>query len=271
MKKILKLFVILIVIFILIGFAFTIRTITKVYRIDENKINDDINIIHISDFHSLKKYQEVIYQTINANPDLITLTGDIYTNSDNYEETVNFIHELVGIANVYYVNGNNDVTTNKYNNFINEISKLGVVVLQDEKIDITINSQQIRIIGLSDNPFSTIFNDNRSNAKAISKVLEKNISEKHYNIVLSHRPQYFTQFVESGADIVLTGHTHGGMVLIPFINQGLIAPDQGIFPEYDYGKFSKKNTTMIINSGCKTEYYIPRLYNPKEVVKIELR
>ncbi|MFV0425246.1 MAG: metallophosphoesterase [Bacilli bacterium] len=271
MKKVVRGLLAILIIVIIIGALFGIKTVKKVYEVESDKISHQINIVQISDFHSLKNYEEVVYLSSNALADFIVLTGDIFTNSNNYESTVSFIKELTQIAPVYYVNGNNDNPDGMYKQFKTEIKKLGVTVLENEGVNIKINGQELRIIGIYDNPYSTAFTENNREAKEIEDTLNDLIDKDKFNVVLSHRPQYFPQYVESGADLVLTGHTHGGMWMIPAINQGLIAPDQGFIPEYDYGMYDEKNTTMIINSGCTTRNYIPRLYNPKEVVKIELK
>ncbi len=271
MKKVVSGILAILVIVIIIGTLFGIKTITKVYEVESNKITNQINVVQISDFHSLKNYEEVVYLSSNALADFIVLTGDIFTNSSNYESTINFIKELTLIAPVYYVNGNNDNPNGMYKEFKSEIKELGVTVLENEGVDIKINGEKLRIIGIYDNRYSTAFTENNREVKEIETILNGLIDKDKFNIVLSHRPQYFSQYVESGADLILTGHTHGGMWMITIINQGLIAPDQGFIPEYDYGRYDKENTTMIINSGCSTSYYIPRVYNPKEVVKIELK
>lgn len=271
MKKILRAILIVIVAYIIIGVAFGIKTVTKVYDVESKKISNQVNIVQISDSHSLEDYQEVVYQTIQKSPDIIVLTGDIFTDSDKYDVSVALVEELSVIAPTYYVNGNNDNPGGEYAQFRKDISNLGVVVLENDSIDIEIKGQDIRLIGILDNPYATLYSENKRDAEEIRKTLEAHLSDERYNIVLSHRPQYFDVYVESGADLVLTGHTHGGMFRVPFINKGFILPDQGFFEEYDYGLFNESDTTMIINSGCATKYYVPRLYNPKEIVLVQLK
>ncbi len=271
MKKVFKFFAGVISIIFIIGLAFAFSTITKVYEVDSDKIENQINIVQISDSHSFKNFEKVVYKTSQISPDIIVLTGDIFTNSNNFDETISFVSELVEIAPTYYVNGNNDNPSGDYLDFRKEIVNLGIVVLENDSIDINIKDQEIRLIGILDNPYATLFDENKRDANDIRNTINNHLSEDKYNIVLSHRPQYFDVYVETGADLVLSGHTHGGLFRVPFINKGFILPDQGFFEEYDYGLFNENGTTMIINSGCATKGGVPRLYNPKEVVKIEIK
>lgn len=271
MKKIIKIIIILMVVYVAIGIIFGVQTVTKKYEIESDKIDTQIDIIQISDFHSLKNYEQVLYITTNQKPDIIVLTGDIFTDSDSLDETVKFVEEIADVAPVYYINGNNDNPNGMYTKFKEEIEDLGVIILENESIDIEIDGQEIRIIGILDNARATLTSENKEKSEETTNTLNELIDESKYNIVLSHRPQYFEEYVKSGADLVLTGHTHGGMMRIPFLNKGLISPDQGFFAKYDYGIYEEENTTMIINSGTTTQYYIPRLYNPKEVVVIVIK
>ena len=90
--------------------------------------------------------------------------------------------------------------------------------------------------------------------------------------MLAHRPD---SFIYGNAaylwdiDLVLSGHTHGGLWRLPFIG-GVIAPEQGLFPEYDKGEFDLGNIKMIISSGLNGYNNIPRLFNSPEITVIEL-
>lgn len=271
MKKLLRVIILILVAYILIGLLFGLKTVTKVYNVESDKITAGVKIVQISDSHSFENYSDVVYQTKNANPDIITLTGDIFTDETKLDQSVDFVTELNTIAPVYYIKGNNDNPKGKYHEFASKIEKEGVTILEDDYRDVIINNQEIRIIGIDDNSYSTIFSKNKTQSERITNLLASLYDESKYNIVLSHRPQYFEEYVQTSSDLVLTGHTHGGMIRFPFINEGLITSDQGLFAKYDYGIYKNKNTTMIINSGCASRGYIPRLYNPKEVVILNLK
>ena len=72
------------------------------------------------------------------------------------------------------------------------------------------------------------------------------------------------------ADLVLTGHAHGGQVRIPFVG-GLIAPNQGLFPHYTEGVYSKDNTDMVVSRGLGNSVIPVRINNTPELVMITLK
>lgn len=86
-----------------------------------------------------------------------------------------------------------------------------------------------------------------------------------YTVLLSHRPELFDLYVETGMDLVFSGHTHGGQFRLPFVG-GLVAPNQGFFPEYDAGQFAEDNTTMIVSRGVGNSIIPIRFNNRPEIV-----
>ena len=91
-----------------------------------------------------------------------------------------------------------------------------------------------------------------------------------FTLLLSHRPELFEVYVTCNADLVLSGHAHGGQFRLPFIG-GLAAPNQGLFPKYDAGLFSEGKTKMIVSRGIGNSIFPFRFNNRPEVVLIELQ
>ncbi len=87
--------------------------------------------------------------------------------------------------------------------------------------------------------------------------------------MLSHRPELFETYANCGADLVFSGHAHGGQFRLPFIG-GLIAPNQGLFPKYDAGLYTKGDTNMIVSRGLGNSI-IPISFNSHpEIVIVTL-
>ena len=91
-----------------------------------------------------------------------------------------------------------------------------------------------------------------------------------YTILLSHRPELFDTYVDSGVDLVFSGHAHGGQFRLPFVG-GLVAPNQGLFPEYDAGQFTRENTTMLVSRGVGNSIVPLRINNRPEIVVAQLK
>jgi predicted MPP superfamily phosphohydrolase len=91
---------------------------------------------------------------------------------------------------------------------------------------------------------------------------------KRYKILMAHRPENIETYSKYSFDLVVSGHTHGGQVRIPYIMNGLYAPNQGFFPKYSGGLYHQKNLTLIISRGLSVNPKIPRIFNPPELVVI---
>ena len=91
-----------------------------------------------------------------------------------------------------------------------------------------------------------------------------------YTLLLSHRPELFDAYVQAGADLVFSGHLHGGQFRLPFIG-GLVGPGQGLFPKYDAGMYTQQSTTMVVSRGLGNSIFPFRVNNRPELVIVELQ
>ena len=90
-------------------------------------------------------------------------------------------------------------------------------------------------------------------------------------MLLTHRPELIDKYNEYNFDLILSGHAHGGQWRIPFILNGLIAPNQGLLPKYTGGLYKFGNNNMIVSRGLAREStIIPRLFNRPELVIIDI-
>ena len=93
---------------------------------------------------------------------------------------------------------------------------------------------------------------------------------RHFQILMAHNPDYFEDYVNWGADLVLSGHVHGGIMRLPVLG-GVISPSYQIFPKYDAGIFSSGTGKMIISTGLGCHSIKIRLFNPPEIDVITLK
>lgn len=94
--------------------------------------------------------------------------------------------------------------------------------------------------------------------------------KEQFIILLAHNPDYFTRYAEWGADLVLSGHVHGGLMKLPFLG-GVISPALKLFPKYDGGLFQKEGSTMILSRGLGTHTLPIRILNPGELIVVQLQ
>ena len=231
---------------------------------------DSFKIAHLSDFHNQKHGDKIIAMLKAENPDIIAVTGDLVDSyHTDFDLSADFIEQVTAIAPVYYVAGNHEGRLDNYSEFENLLAQAGVIVMNDEYTFIEKNGEVINLVGLQDPSFlkNTILPDMRESV--IEGRLEWLLNDGLYNLVLCHRPELFEIYVRSHADLVLTGHAHGGQMRIPFIG-GLIAPNQGLFPKYTSGVYSKDGTDMIVSRGLGNSIMRFRINNTPEVVIITL-
>jgi len=240
------------------------------YTIYNQNLPESFNgyrIAHISDVHN-SNTKNLIPLLIESKPKLIAITGDLIdSRNTNVEIALEFIQEAIKIAPCYYVTGNHESRVNEYEELRNGLIELGVYVLENQKIEVLKEQDKITILGVNDPSFETdyLFGDEES---ILSNYLEQ-LKDDNYTILLSHRPELFDTYVEYNIDLVLSGHAHGGQFRLPFIG-GLVAPNQGLFPQYDAGLFSKDNTNMIVSKGIGNSIIPLRLNNRPEIIIIEL-
>ncbi len=223
---------------------------------------DGFRIIQISDLHNTAFGEEnchLIEKIRALNPDLIAITGDI-VQSHPMEKALAFARQAAIIAPVYYVPGNHEHRMD-YETLYAGLQAAGVTVLLNQRITIAKDDGQICLAGVEDPIFCP-------NASMEEKLLP--LMDDTYTVVLSHRPEYFDTYVSVGADLVLTGHAHGGQFRLPFIG-GVYVPNQGLFPKYDAGLFSEGQTHMIVSRGLGNSAFPFRLNNRPEIVAVTLK
>lgn len=240
------------------------------------KAKGSLKIIHISDYHNAKfknDNEELLNIIRDTAPDLIAITGDfIDSRHTNLSRAVAFAKELVKISPCFYAPGNHESRMpENYAKLTDELEKMGAIALHDEVTSFEKDDITYTIIGVEDPMFITKNKDSAEKAKIIikDKLSELVKDTNDYTIVLSHRPEAFYSYVDSGVDLVLTGHAHGGQMQIPFVG-GLIAPNQGFFPKYTNGIHFAKSTNMVISRGIGNSLCPIRVNNRPEIVLIEL-
>lgn len=287
MNKKLKIILIflLVILIILVGFIYEVyisynKLRVKEYSIETNQISNSVNLVIISDLHSnqIGKNNKKLVDKINSlNPDFILVVGDVVnSDSKNSQVVTNLMKQLCKNYKVFYSLGNSDrdYISAGTSDLVAELEKVGVTVLDNEYEDISINGSVIRIGGMYDYAFG-LKNNKISNMKEKSTYdfLCDFENTSNYKIMMAHRPDSFIfndATKDWDVDLVVSGHTHGGQVVLPFVG-GLYAAEQGWFPKYDKGIFDFWDTKVLITSGLGSDKEkLPRFNNILEVVKIKL-
>lgn len=261
-KNVLILCIIVILLYIISGF-YNPLVLTR-YDYTSSKVPegfDGYRIVHISDFHCKEfgdRESDLIAMIRNAEPDLILFTGDSIDDEhslDNYRDLITGIYD---VAPIYYVNGNHEYDSSAPLAEMKELNeKYQVHDLNDASVVVEHNGDSILLSGLD---FRLTMRGLRNNIDYANTTM--------FNILLYHGTDKFDGIAPYNYDLVLSGHTHGGIVCLPFIG-GIISNQKELFLKYDSGVYTSGLSTMISSRGLG-DASIPRFHNPREVICITL-
>ena len=247
------------------------------YTISSSKLPqsfDGYRIAHVSDLHNTemgKDNEKLLTLLRDAAPHMIAITGDLIdSRNTDIEVALQFVREAVKIAPCYYVTGNHEARVNEYGELKAGMEAAGVIVLEDARTEISMEGETVTLIGVNDPSYQTdyLFGDSKTVMNV--KLEELHTGNDGFTILLSHRPELFGTYVAHDVDLVLSGHAHGGQFHLPFVG-GLVAPNQGLFPEYDAGIYTEGNTNMLVSRGVGNSILPFRINNRPEVILIELQ
>lgn len=235
---------------------------------------DGYRIAHISDLHNTEignNNDKLISMLKDTKPDIIAITGDmIDSRNTNVDIALKFAERAVQIAPCYYVSGNHEARVlYAYETLKAGLSELGVIILENKQIALEKSGETVSLLGVMDPRFlpNHLLTDSET---TIDTALKEIKTDDNFSVLLSHRPELFDVYVKHKVNLVLSGHAHGGQFRLPFIG-GLMAPNQGIFPKYDSGLYTKDRTNMIVSRGIGNSLFPFRFNNRPEIVLIELR
>ncbi len=277
-KRIIRISIfLLIVILVILFFVWQNNSIiTTQIEIQNSKIPSEFHnykIIQISDLHNKEfgnEQNRLLKKIKDERPDIIVVTGDLIdSNKTDIKTAMEFVAGAVNIAPTYFISGNHEIWSNDYLDLKSRLEKEKVTILEDQTVNLKINNSSIDLIGISDSSISRLgsYTEDISPDDTPLHMIEKN---SYYKILLSHRPEWFTLYSKTDADLVLSGHAHGGQIRLPFIG-GLIAPDQGFFPEYTSGVYEKNGTSMIVSRGLGNSVIPVRVFNRPEIIVVTLK
>ena len=253
------------------------------YTISSDRINSEVKLALISDLHDHtfgEKNEELVQMLKEQEPDLILMAGDMINDiSKDSHVAVELIEQVKDIAPVYYSLGNQeeDYIGRGTSDLLNELKDAGAIVLDESYQDIQVNGNAIRLGGMYDYAFA-LDGNNTTTKESMRPSLYQFLTDfqdtDSYRLMMAHRPDSFI-FGDAAKtweiDLVVSGHNHGGQVILPFLG-GIYGGDQGWFPKYVDGVHHfKKVKNMVITRGLGSgEEKLPRFNNKPEVVIIHL-
>lgn len=245
------------------------------------RLKRECKLVLISDVHN-KVYGEKNVPLIKAvkkiNPDFIILAGDLVTSRAGEDMTpgLELARELSKDFKIYYGLGNHESKIKERRDkfgdgfaFLKEsLTDKNIVLLENEGAELP--EYNIRITGLELSlEYFAHFKLRKMEEGYLEGTLGKADTSK-CNLLIAHNPDYFSEYAKWGADLVLSGHVHGGIMRLPVLG-GVIAPSYRLFPKYDGGVFKEKNSVMLLGRGMGAHTIPFRFFNPAQLYAVTLK
>lgn len=254
------------------------------YTIESDKIKNKkgFKFVLLSDLHSntygidLHHVNRII---ASEKPDAVLCAGDMFNRSlkDKPEDVINYLKVLAKHFPVFYGIGNHeydlmlDVETegDRYYNIREYLSEAGVNFLEDETVYLDKGEDRIALSGIM---IDSAFYKRKGAPKMGSGLVDMHLGQADkelYNLLIAHNPDYFNNYADWGADLVVSGHIHGGIVRVLGLG-GLISPRVTLFPKYDGGMYYHVDSVMMVSRGLGAHTINFRFNNNPEVVVLKI-
>ena len=194
----------------------------------------------------------------------------------DYAPALSFVKEITGICPVYYANGNHEQRMKEspddyqysYAEYKEALKACGVHFLENETV--RFEEYNVTLRGL-EIPLSC-YRRFRKGTLTVEEIIERigQPDETTYEVLLAHNPTYMETYQKWGADLVLSGHLHGGVVRIPGI-LGVISPAFELFPKYSGDLYRDGDKISVVSKGLGTHTFHIRLWNPAEFIVLHLK
>ena len=231
---------------------------------------DGCVIVQISDLHGSEfgeDNRKLIEAVKERRPDYIFLTGDVL---DLYRRTPHSYAAALGkamaeIAPTYFVTGNHEWALPDVPGLKRTLEEVGVTVLTNKHVLLERNGESIVLAGIDDpNGYA-----DQKTPEELSEEVRAAYGDPFW-ILLAHRNNYFApEYSYLGADLVISGHGHGGLIRLPFTD-GLISVERTFFPSYTAGFYHENGADLFVSRGLGNSGSTFRLFNRPELVVLTL-
>ena len=231
---------------------------------------DGCRVVVLGDLHSTyfgENNERLLEAVQGADPDYIFLVGDLPDATRNIPENyaARMANGLTAIAPTYYVTGNHEWAVGNVPELKETLTTYGVTVLSNQFTTLERNGDTIVLTGIDD-----------PNGYADQKTPEAVAAEMYaaygdpFWVLLAHRNNLFApQYSLLGADLVVSGHGHGGIIRLPFTD-GLLSTDRTFFPSYTAGLYEENGSCLFVTRGLGNSGLTFRLFNRPEVAILTL-
>lgn len=248
-------------------------------KITDSRVKKSCRFVMLSDLHGQQYGRDnvILLDAIRKeNPDGILIAGDMITalKKTKTDKMTLFLKELSQICPVYYANGNHELKVRLYPEQYGDLPERFEKMVAESKVRRLLN-EHLSLEGLGiciygadiAREYYIRMQKVEMQDGYMEEILGSPDKDK-YNILLAHNPDFFENYAKWGADLVLSGHVHGGIMRLPFLG-GVIAPTLKLFPKYHGGIYEYENAVMVLGRGLGTHSINMRFFNPGELIVLE--
>ena len=257
-----------------------------IVRTGKLKKGGNLRIVFLSDLHhylpAIHNREHVIETIAGEKPDAVIIGGDMLcVSKKNGAKTdtrtaLSLIRDLSERFPVFYGEGNHEIRflekdPEGYAAYVAELLGFGVRYLSDQAAPLT---GEVTVSGASIEKkyyqklfpgFSGKVPADENFLRDVSGLLDRG----QYNIMIVHSPMYLAEAGKAGADLVLSGHMHGGTIRLPG-GRGLMTPQFQFFVRECSGEHRDGDTVMIVNRGLGTHSVRIRIHDLPEISVIDI-
>ncbi len=276
MRKVKIAFCIFLALLVLTGILYFVnarmneKVYLRAYTVHSEKVPkgfDGYKIFVISDLHDAPFHTQIIRHIENAKPDILLFLGDLVQLPEGRAREAKKIAEAFsGEIPIYAVSGDHESQNEAYWDIYDTLHFAGVTWLTDDRVVLEKDGDSILLIGLSNSKDSTVSKEEILEKRRI--ISEETEAFEGFSILLNHRSDMYPDIKDAGADLILSGDSHGGIIRLPFL--GGVYGNHGTFPNYEYGIYEEEESTLIVSGGCDKNIRKMRVWNPPEVLLVTL-
>ena len=233
---------------------------------------DGCRFVVLGDLHATyfgKDNQDLLEAVRAQKPEYIFLVGDLLDAFRDVPQgyAAETAAGLTAIAPTYYVTGNHEWAVGDVPELKKTLEAQGVTVLSNEFVTLERNGDAVVLAGIDDpNGYA-----DQKPPETLAEEVRAACGEDAFWMLLAHRNNYFPEeYSLLGADLVISGHGHGGVIRLPFTD-GLVSTDRTFFPSYTAGLYEENGSTLFVTRGLGNTGLSFRLFNRPEVAVVTLR
>ena len=256
------------------------RFVTVSYEIRSDRLTKPCRMVLLSDLHNKsfgRDNERLLKKITELSPDAVLVAGDMLTatKGQDYGRALRLMERLAGSYKIYYGMGNHehrlelypDQYPGMYEGYLNGLRAAGIEPLINECT--YLSAWNVAVCGVQiDSCYYKHLRKEPMESEYLLRILGE-AREDAFQVLIAHNPVYFEEYAAWGADLVVSGHVHGGIMRLPVLG-GVLSPSLTLFPKYDGGRFTCGKSTMILSRGLGSHTIPLRFFNPGELVVIEL-